>query len=133
MSTAPYYQPHYTYNDYRQWAGDWELWSGTAVAMTPSPFGPHERLVSRFSYLLTGQIEEQHCDCVVYAGLDWIVANDTVVRPDVMVVCGEQPQAHLQSVPSLIVEVTSPSTVSKDRVEKRRLYEQQGVSFYWTC
>ncbi len=46
MSTVRKYQPHYTVEDYRQWKGDWELWYGTAVAMSPSPFGPHERAVS---------------------------------------------------------------------------------------
>ena len=39
MRTASKYDPHYTVADYEQWSGDWELWKGTAVAMTPSPFG----------------------------------------------------------------------------------------------
>ena len=33
------YKPRYTVDDYESWAGDWELWQGTAIAMTPSPFG----------------------------------------------------------------------------------------------
>ena len=41
MSIAPKYQPHYTVDDYQHWEGDWELWNGVAVAMAPSPFGPH--------------------------------------------------------------------------------------------
>ncbi len=130
MSSVPRYEPRYSYEDYLQWSGDWELWNGNAVAMTPSPFAPHERIVARFVQTLRNQIDEQECDCEVYAGLDWVVASDTVVRPDVMVVCGHQPAEHLRSAPSLIVEVLSPSTESKDRNEKRSLYERQGVEFY---
>ena len=39
MSPAARYSPHYTMKDSRLWKGDWERWFGTAVAMTPSPFG----------------------------------------------------------------------------------------------
>jgi len=28
---------HYTYDDYALWQGDWELFEGIAVAMTPAP------------------------------------------------------------------------------------------------
>ncbi len=98
--------------------------------MSPSPTALHERLVTRLSYLFSEQIEAEECDCVVYTGLDWVVADDTVVRPDLMIVCGTQPEIHLQEPPSLIVEVLSPSTQLKDRTAKRALYEEQGVGFY---
>ena len=29
--------PHYSYQDYRRWEGDWELIEGIPYAMTPSP------------------------------------------------------------------------------------------------
>ncbi len=47
MTAAKKYLPHYTIDDYQLWAGDWELWNGIAVAMTPSPFGRHQALASR--------------------------------------------------------------------------------------
>lgn len=43
MSTAPRYQTYYLISDYLQWEGSWELWNGTAVAMSPSLLGPHGR------------------------------------------------------------------------------------------
>ena len=49
VSTAPRYLPHYTVADHAAWQGDWELLDGVAVAMTPSPFGPHAERLSRLA------------------------------------------------------------------------------------
>jgi Uma2 family endonuclease len=130
MSTARHYQTNYTYEDYCQWQGDWELWYGTAVSMTPSPFEPHESFVSEALVSFGQQIKNQECDCKVYAGLDWIAASHTVVRPDLMVVCGERVARHLDRPPQLIIEVISKSTETRDRRDKHELYESQGVKYY---
>ena len=130
MSSAPRYLPHYTVKDYMQWQGDWQLFDGLAIAMTPSPFGRHEQIVVNLIYELTANIHRHECDCRVYAGLDWIVSDDTVVRPDVMVVCGEQPERHLERAPEFVVEVLSLSTEKQDRAMKRQLYFEHGVAFY---
>jgi len=130
MSTYRKYLPHYTVEDYRHWEGDWELWYGTAVAMSPSPYGPHERAVSALAYQIQSSIRKNNCDCTVYTGLDWIVRADTVVRPDVMVVSGDQPERHLEKPPALIIEILSESTADKDMRAKRELYEHQRVQHY---
>ncbi len=130
VSSVTRYEPHYTVEDYLQWEGEWELWYGVAVSMSPSPFGPHELVVSRLVQDFRNQIDKQNCHCEVYAGLDWIVASDTVVRPDVMIVCGDQPTRHLERPPVIAVEVLSPSTASKDSFQKRELYQYSGVSYY---
>jgi hypothetical protein len=57
MSSAARYSPNYTIKDYRQWQGDWELWRGIAVAMTPSPFGKHGGLLVRICTALTNAID----------------------------------------------------------------------------
>lgn len=130
MSTAPRYVPHYTIDDYRHWEGDWQLIEGVAVAMSPSPFGRHERIVSRLGYAFASAIQNQNCLCEVYYNLDWIVCDDTVLRPDLMVVCGQQPDRHLQRAPEVVVEVLSPSTQELDRTSKRALYREHCVGFY---
>jgi Uma2 family endonuclease len=130
MSSAPRYSPHYTHADYCEWQGDWELWNGTAVAMSPSPFGPHERAVAKLVFQIEESLAEQRCECASYAGLDWVVEDDTVVRPDVMIVCGRQPGRHLERPPVLAIEVLSDATAEKDRTAKRNLYEARGVAHY---
>jgi Uma2 family endonuclease len=130
MSTAPRYQPRYTFSDYCQWEGAWELWNGTAVSMSPSPLGPHERAVAKLVFQIESSLQRHACQCATYAGLDWIVQDDTVVRPDVMVVCGTQPGRHLERPPALAIEVLSEATADKDRTAKRALYQSTGVAHY---
>lgn len=130
MSTRTVYVPRYTLADYRRWRGDWQLIDGVAIAMTPSPFGPHDRVVSRLSRWIGSQIENVRCRCEVYTNLDWIVSDETVVRPDLMVVCGEQPQRHLERPPEVVVEVLSEATRAQDLVVKRAIYREQGVPHY---
>ncbi len=132
MSTAPRFIPHYTIADYQQWDGDWELIDGVPVAMTPSPFGPHERVISRLSGILAEQLRKNAgCDCEIYTNLDWIISDDTVIRPDLMIVCGEQPMKHLERAPSLMVEVLSDSTRNSDLSAKQQLAQQQNVGSYF--
>jgi Uma2 family endonuclease len=130
MSAVQNFVPHYTVADYALWKGDWELWEGYAVAMTPSPFGRHQRLVTRISRLLGNALESVNCSAETLLELDWIVAEDTVVRPDIMVVCGPPPERYLESVPALVVEVLSESTRQHDWNYKRQLYQREGVAFY---
>ena len=130
MSTAPKYIPHYTIDDYQLWEGDWELWSGVAVAMTPSPFGRHGNLLARIASALSNAIDDVECDASVLVEIDWIVADDTIVRPDLSVVCGQPPERHIESPPALVVEVVSPSTRERDLTIKRKLFAQESVGWY---
>jgi Uma2 family endonuclease len=60
------------------------------------------------------------------------------VAPDVMVIFGVEPGGRDNyktweegQVPSVIFEMTSPGTRSKDDVEKKDLYQSLGVTEYW--
>jgi Uma2 family endonuclease len=130
MSSAIKYLPHYTVHDYRQWEGDWELWNGIPVAMTPSPFGRHQWIAGQILSQINRQIDGNCKDCFALGETDWVVNADTVVRPDVVTVCGSFPERFIESAPSLIVEVTSDSTEDKDRTAKLSLYQLHGVSTY---
>ncbi|MCA9135435.1 MAG: Uma2 family endonuclease [Planctomycetales bacterium] len=130
MSAAIKFAPHYTIEDYRLWEGKWELWSGIAIAMTPSPFGRHQALLASLLTAFRVGIEQQNCRATALAELDWIVSDDTVVRPDMIVVCGGAPDRYLESPPALIAEVLSSSTRQNDLTYKRELYASQGVQTY---
>lgn len=130
MSTARKYEPHYTVSDYELWKGDWELWHGTAVAMTPSPFGRHQLVVANLSGEIRNWLKRQKSKCRVLTEIDWQIADDLVVRPDLVIVCHGIPERYLDYTPHLVVEVVSKSTEKKDRTAKYDLYEQQGVETY---
>jgi len=122
--------PRYTIEDYQDWKGDWELWNGFAIAMSPSPFGRHQTVLSRLHLALGVAIEKVDCLAEAIVELDWIVSDDTVVRPDLIVVCGDPPERHLHSPPGLAAEVLSESTKQNDLNFKRDLYASQGVATY---
>lgn len=130
MSTAPRYVPHYTVADRASWQGDWELLAGVAVAMTPSPFGRHAERLSRMAAALWNAIDAAGCNATVLAEIDWIVSGDTVVRPDLVVVCGPAPRRHVEQAPALVVEILSAATRERDLTVKRDLYEAHGVRWY---
>jgi len=132
MSSPPSYNPHYTIADYEQWEGDWELWNGVAVAMSPSPTKQHQHALTQLIFQIESALRQNDdCDCVTVADVDWRVAIDTVVRPDLSILCGKMEGEFINRPPSMIVEVLSPSTASKDRNAKRALYESQGVGWYF--
>jgi len=119
----------YTYNDYKNWEGDWELIDGYPVAMAPSPFGPHQAIMSKLVTILNIQLEKCNNDCFVYAELDWIINDFTVVRPDVSVVC-KKIRKHLKETPEFIAEIVSNSSVKIDEKIKFDLFEKEGVKTY---
>ena len=53
--------------------------------------------------------------------------------PDVMVICDRSKIKNdgIHGAPDLVVEVLSPSSIKRDRVYKKRIYEQCGVREYW--
>ena len=99
--------------------------------MTPSPFGSHQKLLARLSQRLLNALDAIGCrDCEVLLELDWVVSDDTVVRPDVSVVCGTSVERFIEHPPRLIIEVLSESTARKDRTIKFDLYQRQKVKYY---
>jgi Uma2 family endonuclease len=130
MTAAKKYIPHYSIEDYARWEGDWELWQGVPVSMAPGPFGRHQVVAGDLLVMLREALRAATCHATAIHELDWIVSSDTVVRPDVLVVCGDPPERYLETPPALVVEVLSDSTRDRDRTYKRDLYESQGVPSY---
>ena len=133
MSSAEKYTPNYTVEDYQRWEGDWELWDGIAVSMSPSPFAKHGKALVNLASKLGNEINaNESCreKVEVVAEVDWNISNSTVVRPDISVLCGPLPEKHIVSPPAIVVEILSQSTRDRDLSYKRTLYQTQGVPYY---
>lgn len=130
MAAAIDYLPYYTYEDYKEWEGKWELIDGIAYAMAPAPMIEHQRISNKIARVLDEVLE--HCkECVALLPVDWKVSEDTVVQPDNLVYCDEIEDPHyLTKAPKVIFEVISPSTALKDSKLKFDLYEREGVLYY---
>ncbi|MGE5341648.1 MAG: Uma2 family endonuclease [Candidatus Omnitrophota bacterium] len=124
--------PHYTYEDYAQWKDDWELIRGIPYAMVPAPLIGHQRISSRIDRQLS-ELLDDCSQCESLCAVDWQITEDTVVRPDVLVVCHENKDIgiiKLEKTPIIVFEILSPSTRRKDRGIKYQLYEKAGVTYY---
>ena len=120
---------YYTYDDYVKWEGDWELIDGVAYAMSPSPLRSHQAIAMEFGYVLRDQIKEcQRCE--VLSEFDYKVSEDTVIRPDVVLVCDDTNENYLTKAPEIVVEVVSKSSSKRDEKRKFKIYEQEGVKYY---
>jgi Uma2 family endonuclease len=122
--------PRYTYNDYKNWTEDWELIYGYAFSLLPAANRIHQATIIKFSMLIGNALDKKDSDCNVINSLDWIVDNETVVRPDSMIYCGNITTDFLTFPPTLILEVASQSTWMKDRNIKLKLYEANNVKYY---
>ncbi|BBP44282.1 Uma2 family endonuclease [Thiosulfativibrio zosterae] len=122
--------PTYTYVDYLQWKGRWELIEGHPYAMSPSPVLEHQHKSGKIHAQLPLRLEGC-ADCQAVLATDWKIDNETVLCPDNAVVCHLQADDHfIIRTPAIIFEVLSPSTKRKDRNEKFHIYQEQGVSYY---
>lgn len=119
----------YTVADYRQWEGDWELIDGIAYAMTPSPTFSHQAVSAEIHAQLHEVLENcPHCRALYE--IDVQFSEETVVRPDLVVICYEPEGEWLTRAPELIFEIVSPKTARRDEVVKFELYREEGVIYY---
>ncbi len=132
----------FTYGDYCQWPDDerWELIDGKAYDMSPAPTRMHQKLVLEIGAQVYAQLRDKPCEVYVapfdvrLPSADEVDARvDTVVQPDVAVICdpAKLDDAGCRGAPDWIVEVLSPGTAVKDQTKKRALYERHGVREYW--
>jgi len=121
---------NYTYDDYKQWEGEWELIDGAPVSMAPAPVKIHQRLSGEIFMALKETMQNNCIDCEVLYEVDWKVTEETVLRPDIILACDDEHEAYLTKAPKIIVEILSPSTAKKDETVKFDIYEAEGVGYY---
>ena len=121
--------PRYTYDDYLFWEGEWELVEGLPVSMSPAPMRIHQQIASELFFALKQELEEE-CKCEVLYETDWKLSNDTVLRPDIVLVCDDDNERYISKAPKIIIEILSPSTAKKDETLKFNIYEDEKVEYY---
>ncbi|MEA2029749.1 MAG: Uma2 family endonuclease [Campylobacterota bacterium] len=124
--------PRYSYDDYCLWEGDWELIEGFPVSMAPAPMRIHQNIATELIFALRSSLDEEECpDCQISYENDWKLCNDTILRPDIVVVCNDdEHEKYLTKAPKVIIEVLSPSTAKKDETIKYNIYEDEKVEYY---
>jgi len=133
---------HHCYGDYLTWLDDvrYELIDGEAYILAPTPDLAHQEVAGEIYCQVATILLGKPCR-VLIAPVDVRLPKhneaddriDTVVQPDVLVVCDDSKldRRGVRGAPDWIVEVLSPSTASHDQIKKRQLYERHGVREYW--
>lgn len=135
---------HHTYADYLIWSATSgnELIDGVAyVREPPSPSRLHQEVVIELGRQVATSLQGRRARAYV-APFDVRLPKDraddddqidTVVQPDVLIVCDLQKldERGMRGAPDWIGEVLSPSTARYDRTTKFSAYERAGVPEVW--
>ena len=135
----------YTYADYITWLDSQarELINGFIYVMSPAPRMRHADVNTKILWNLETIIRKNKGLCKVFtAPFDVRFPNkgetandkiDTVVQPDICVVCdlSKLDERGCCGAPDMVVEILSPSSSRKDFTKKFDLYQESGVKEYW--
>ena len=128
---------HWTAADLRDIPDDrnrYEIIDGE-LFVTPSPLLRHQVLSRELLLAIHPYVKKQRIGNAIYAPADVVLADDTVVEPDLFVVPlveGKEPESWEEvGRLLLVIEILSPSTARVDRTIKRRRYQREGVPEYW--
>ncbi len=142
MGLEPRKEKRYTYADYLQWPDDtrYELIDGEVFRLAPTPLIEHQEVAGEVYCQLRNQLDGKPCrpyiapvDVRLPRKDEADAAIDTVVQPDVLVVCDPSKidRRGVRGAPDWLLEVLSPSTAAHDQIAKLRTYERAGVREYW--
>jgi len=132
----------YTYADYLSWQMEEmvELIKGKIFRQDAAPRVNHQRVSGIVFNSLFNFLKDKKCE-VFSAPFDVRLPVkskkhediDTVVQPDICVICDPEKLDDLGCVgaPDLVVEILSPGNNSKELRNKYEVYEEAGVSEYW--
>lgn len=129
----------YTYQDYLEMPDEpgyrIEILDGILVK-EPSPNVAHQRVSRRLQRILEDYFWQEDPEGEIFnAPLDVTFHDVTVVQPDLLYVAGTQKEivqdTRIDGAPALVVEILSPSTSRKDRIQKLQIYQKAGVTHYW--
>ncbi|KQP10751.1 hypothetical protein ASF28_06515 [Methylobacterium sp. Leaf99] len=105
----------------------WELIGGRVVRMMVGARWEHGRIVQNIASHLHQGFRAKGSSCQTFAETFYLKSRplDGALLPDVLVVCGGI-EAGATSVdnPTVLIEVVSPGTEARDRLEKWRIYQQ---------
>ena len=129
----------FTYQDYLQLPDKpgyrYEVLEGVLVK-DPSPSVMHQRVSRRLYRILEDYFWSTDPDGeVFYAPLDTTFGEINVIQPDLFYVSGKQKniikETRIDGPPALIIEILSPTSRRKDRLQKMRIYQKAQVQHYW--
>lgn len=139
-------EERFTQHQFRAWVearpprddGRYELLRGRVVSSPPAR-PRHGRVEVTIASLVERHVSVRRLGLVFGASTGFELPSGDTLSPDVSFVShdrlGQRGDTGLDEffslAPELAVEILSPSSISRDRVEKRAIYAENGVAEYW--
>ena len=148
METAFRSEELFTQQEFHHWLADvppsevrhYELVNGRIVMSPPADFR-HGLVESRLQRLIAPYVHEHGLGLTLGSSAGYDLPTGDTLQPDFSFVSSERWAAgprtaaageeFAQIVPDLIAEIVAPSSVRRDRIEKRLIYARCGVREYW--
>lgn len=116
----------------------YELLDGHVV-MAPPAGWPHAGIEATIAARVHAHVAAHELGIVLGSSAGYDLPSGDTLEPDVSFItaarfaAGPAPvrRRFLRIVPTLAVEILSPSTAARDRTAKRRIYARNGVDEYW--
>lgn len=116
----------------------YELTDGRIVMTPPAGWG-HGEIEARVIRLLLDFVERNNLGRVFGSSTGYDFPLGDTLEPDASFISRDRwtkgPQVRrtqfLKIVPDLAIEILSRATAKRDRIEKKRIYEANGVEEYW--
>lgn len=103
--------------------------------VTPPPNIRHQRLVQRLAMAVWGYLALHPVGELFCVPVDCVLTLFDIVEPDLVLIAHDQAEIvtkkNVRGAPALVVEVHSPGTSRRDRLQKKALYAREGVREYW--
>jgi Uma2 family endonuclease len=100
-----------------------------------APAPRHQEVSLAIVEALSGHVRQQKLGKVYIPPIDVYMDGLNSVQPDILFIPTDSlhivTHDGIEGVPTLMVEIISPTSVYRDRVTKKQLYERHGVQEYW--
>ncbi len=112
----------------------YELINGGVVSRKPHSL-MHQRVSRNLSFKLGSFLKKERLGEYFYGLIDVRLDEYNGVVPDLLFITNErlnilENEEYVDGAPDLIVEIISPETVKRDRIDKKDLYERFAVKEY---
>ncbi len=113
----------------------YELLNGEIVKRSaPKPI--HQKISKRLLRIVDNFVEKRKMGEILYAPIDVFLDEFNAPQPDLVFVSKEKEhiindEKGIIGIPDLVVEIISPSSVKRDRIDKMKLYHQFKIKEYW--
>lgn len=115
----------------------YEVLDGVAYELS-TPSIRHQRIVMELGFAMYGFVKQHRLGELFAVPMDHVMRAErpaTIVQPDIAFIARENKhrltKPNVQGAPDLAVEVLSPSTARRDRMQKLALFARFGVQEVW--